>query len=592
MYSPPHNHPDIRAAPARKRAQIFAVPMLTLRNPLPLEKALWGIALLAWLVYAGYFAQLTSFPFQDYPNHFTRATILADLLFHGGERFGNSFELHFAPAPYIFHDLLLTCLVALFGTVAGAAAFMTLVLICLPCALLYYMHVNELPLRARLFVLLVSLYLATDWFFLMGFTAFRLGLAFILVTLAITDTLRRHWSRSSCVAYVLTLTLGYLTHLTSLVFFAPVLAVTGAVRLAFGSTSRRRELLLWLPVATLLLIHFGFIAMPHDAAHPPAYSYFWGTLQDKVRRLNWEFERFDGRPSPVMMYTLLACVVWAVRRHLSRAAFAKPEVIEHCAVAATFLVIYLILPNAYEDSTFVDVRALCMVALFLLLGALHLPPRAEAGRAFGAPAAVVLALLLAGVNFAYLVLHMGRNDAWLNRYRQVVAAIPARAKVLPVYTQAAQMDVAPFLHAASYVTLERAAVIPYLFSGDRGESMQYFTYKHRPYTPDEYWYKDLQFWNSVPEATYEVGGRRYTWRFFYFRPYHQWKTADLAPVDWNRVACEYDYLLVTVPFRKSYLEVPVTPVAYNETAALLAINKNACHPSARHAQAVRLPLER
>jgi hypothetical protein len=65
--------------------------------------------------------------------------------------------------------------------------------------------------------------------------------------------------------------------------------------------------------------------------------------------------------------------------------------------------------------------------------------------------------------------------------------------------------------------------------------------------------------------------------------------AELVPVDWNRIACSYDYLLVMVPFREPYLEVPVTPVAYNETAALLAVDKHACHPGARTPQRVRLP---
>jgi hypothetical protein len=110
--------------------------------------------------------------------------------------------------------------------------------------------------------------------------------------------------------------------------------------------------------------------------------------------------------------------------------------------------------------------------------------------------------------------------------------------------------------------------------------------------PDESWYKSLEYWNTIPEATYEVGGRRYTWRFYYFRPDREWKMADLVPVDWNRVACEYDYLLVMVPFREPYLEVPIRPVAYNDTAALLAVDKHVCRPGARPTRKVRLPLER
>jgi hypothetical protein len=223
---------------------------------------------------------------------------------------------------------------------------------------------------------------------------------------------------------------------------------------------------------------------------------------------------------------------------------------------------------------------------------LHLPPRSELGSAFNTRPVLAVALLLACVNFAYLVLHMNRNDAWLSRYRQVVAAVPSGAKVLPVYTQPSQMDVSPFLHAGSYVTLDRGAIIPYLFSGDRGDLMKYFRYRHRPYMPDESWYKYLEYWNTAKEATYEVGGRRYTWRFDYDRVEREWKPQELVPVDWNRVACEYDFLLVMVPFQEPFLEVRITPVAYNETAALLAVDKRTCHPDARSHGPVRLPLER
>jgi len=34
------------------------------------------------------FARFTMFPFQDFPNHLTRATVLADLLFHHRQRSG------------------------------------------------------------------------------------------------------------------------------------------------------------------------------------------------------------------------------------------------------------------------------------------------------------------------------------------------------------------------------------------------------------------------------------------------------------------------------------------------------------------------
>ena len=592
MYSPPQNDPTFLGPPPRGSATSLGTRWLDLRAVSQLEKALWITTLLLWTAYVVYFAQLASFPFQDYPNHLARASILADLIFHGGQRFGAAYEFHFTIAPYVLHDALLTSLVAALGVVGGGTVFMIMVLLSLPCALIFYMRANKLAPRAELFVVIISSYLATDWFFLMGFMAFRLALAFILVSIALANLLRARFRRDVFAWYGVTLLAGYLTHLTSLVFFAPVLAVSGALRLWFRTTTLRREALLWLPVATLLAVHFAFIAIHHDAAHPASYDYYWGTVYNKLHHLNWEFERFDGRPSPVMMYTLVACAAWAMWRHFRLRTLARPEVIEQLALAATFLVLYWILPSAYQDSTFVDVRALCMVTLFVLFACLHALPSQDLGRSFALPSVLAVAVGVMCLNLAYLVLHMHRNEAWLERYRRVVAAVPAGARVLPIYTQQSQMDIAPFLHAASYVALDRAAVIPYLFSGDRGDLMTYFNYRQRPYTPEESWYEWMRYWHQGVEAAYEVDGRRYTWRFHYDRVAKRWNMVELVPVDWNRVACEYDFMLVTLPFREPYIEAPFEPVAYNETAALLRVEKQACHPGARPRRSVRLPLER
>jgi hypothetical protein len=591
MYAPPQNDPTLLGPPRRGAASLTS-RWLKLRDVSQSHKALWVTALLLWALYVGYFAQLASFPLQDYPNHLARASILADLIFHGGHRFGAAYEFHFAVAPYMLHDAVLTALVAALGVVGGGVVFMIMVLLSLPCALIFYMRANQLAPRAELFVIIISLYLATDWFFLMGFMAFRLALAFILVLIGLADSLRTRWRRTVFAWYGVTLLTGYLTHLTSLVFFAPVLAVSGVLRLWFRTTTVRREALLWLPVATLLAVHFAFVAIHHDAAHPASYGYYWGTVYDKLHHLNWEFERFDGRPSPVMMYTLLACGVWAMWRHVRLRTFAKPEVIEQLALSITFLVLYWILPSAYQDSTFVDVRALCMVTLFILFACLRALPSQDLGRAFAVPSVLAIAAAVMCLNLAYLVLHMHRNETWLERYRRVVAAIPTGARVLPIYTQESQMDIAPFLHAASYAALDRAAVIPYLFTGDRGDLMTYFNSRQRPYTPEESWYEWMKYWHQGVEATYEVEGRRYTWRFHYDRVTKLWNMVELVPVDWNRVACEYEFLLVTMPFREPYIEAPFEPVAYNETAALLRVEKQACHAGARPRRQVRLPLER
>src|SRR5579862_6127163 len=107
MYSRPRSDSHLLGLPLTRRAPGIAVPTPTLGSAAQLERVLWIVSLLAWLVYAAYFAQLTSFPFQDYPNHLARATILADLLFHGGHRFGAAYEFQLALAPYMLHDAIL-----------------------------------------------------------------------------------------------------------------------------------------------------------------------------------------------------------------------------------------------------------------------------------------------------------------------------------------------------------------------------------------------------------------------------------------------------------------------------------------------------
>lgn len=590
MYQP--QNPDSRAyaPPLAPRRAAIAPPQALTGLPARIEAVGWAVAWLSCAAYVLYIAQLTSLPFQDYPNHLVRGAVIADLLFHHGARFGEVFDFHLAPLPYILHDLLLAGCVELFGPVAAAGIFNTLVLLSLPGALLFYMHVNNLAPRARWLVFLLSLYLATDWFFLAGFTAFRLALALVVVSMALADMLRARWSAPRFAAYVAVLLLGYLTHLTAPVFFMIALLVSGLVRLPSGRTNLRLELCLLTPAAALLALHFGVLAESHGSAAPPAYTFEWGDRFQKLHGLLHEFERFDGRLAKPMMIALAACLLWPIRRELSWRALKRPAVVEQLALAGAFLGLYAILPRAYADAAFVDIRALSMLTLCLMFACLYLADESPSSRGFDSLPVLALASLLAVTNFAYLVIHLGKDNAAIVRYREVVASLPAGSYVLPVYTQPLY-ELSPLLHAGAYAVLERSAVSPSLFSRDRGDPMKYFSYRHRPYTPDEWWYLALQKWNDAVEATYTVEGQTYRWRFYFSRPQRQWVMMDLAPVDWNRIACEYDFLLVTVPFEPSHIRIPTRTTAANETAALLAVDKQACRPEVRQERRIRLPQE-
>jgi hypothetical protein len=577
------NHPTLDAA----RYGVTRVRELS-RSAL-IERAGWLVAAVLCAAYVAEFAHLRSFPLQDFPNHLARGRIIADALFHHGQQFGSTYALHLTLVPYLLHDLLLAVSIELFGVAGGAAVFASVVLLSLPLALLFYMQVTRVAPQARLLVFLISLYLSTDWFFIMGFMAFRLAVALLVVLAALTQVLRERWDGRAFVAYVLLLGVGYSVHLTVPVFLAGILGMTALVRLWRRTSTIQRELLLFLPIIAILAAHVGAGWEMHSAANPPSTDYEWGTWHTKLRNLDFEFERFGGHPAKPMMLMLFACLLWPVRRQLRTALFRRPAVLEHLAVALAFLTLYFVMPAALADSAYVDVRALPIVTLALLFGALYLADPGSSGRAFKTMPVLALAAALAIVNLAYLARHVERNDAAMSAYRDVAAAVPRGAAVLPIYTQSRQGTVRPFLHAGSFLVLDRDATIPYLFGADHGDPMKYFRYRHRPYMPAESWYVDEMRWNAGSDLTYKVRGQTYRWRFQYSKDEMEWTMMDLAPVDWSRVACDYDFLLATLPLDPTMVEVPTRTVARNAVAALLALDKNACRPSRMAAVRIRAP---
>jgi hypothetical protein len=530
----------------------------------------WMAALAMGAAYVLFFAGLTSFPLQDYPNHIARAVIMADLLFHQGARFAQEFAVQLMLVPYILGDLILAACVELFGTAAGAGVFTALMLLSLPCALLYYMSVNRLAPQARLLVFLLGLYLSTDWFFLMGFMAFRMAITALVITLALADSLRGRWSMPMFALYIGVLLLSYMVHLAWLVFFAVILGVSGLARWWFGSTSPRQELWLMLPVLALALWHFGFTP-PQGAGTPAVYQPEWSAAL-KVKAALAEFQGFGGHLAEPLIVMFGLCVLWPVRHVLRERAWMKPAVLEQLAIVAAFLAIYIALPRDLKYTAFIDLRALPVIALFVIFAALRMPAEARAGRDFATNPVLILGMLLAAGNLAYLAHQLGPNNAWMARYRAVVKSIPAGGRVLSIYARR-QSNSRPFLHAASFVPLDREGLTPYLFAGDRGDPMLYFRYKHRPYGPAEDWY-DAQRVRTLVANSKAAGSQAAAQVSGLSLSASRWYELTPAP-DWRRVACDYDYLLVTVPFAPQMIGIPTRTVAANESAALLQIDRQA-----------------
>ena len=475
-------------------------------------------------------ARFTAFPFQDFPNHLARAAILADLMFHHGATFGQMFEFRFMPVPYILGDLLLAGVVELIGATSAGVLWNTLVLVSWPAALLFLAHAHGLSRNTRLFVLLISLVLATDWFFLLAFTQFRLGMALMVVALALAHLLRLRWSAARFAWLCATVIAGYFTHLAFVMFLAPSLIVSGVVRLYFRRTSVRTELALFAPVLLVMLWHFGYADHAYRSPEPAPYGWIWGSVGLKLSGLQSELLRFGSRDSKLLMLGFVAVIGWGLWRDLRWRTLLKPQVVEALALAFTFLCIYFVLPSQYSQAAYVDVRALALISLFLILARVQLTDDMTA------PTVVLpLAAILAVLNLAYLATHLAGEDAWMKGYRELAERIPRGATVLPIYTSGKDGGMSPRLHTASYIVMDRQALMPYLFSADAGHPMKYFRYKNRPYEPYARWY-------NLP---------RY--------------------VDWRAIGCTYEFLLVGKPYDPRRIELPASTVAENGSAALLRV---------------------
>ncbi len=502
-------------------------------------KGACGLLALAVLSYIAVLVWFSPLDVQDYPNHLARALIMEDLIFHDGAEFGQTYQFHFLFLPYVLGDLILATTVHLLGLNAAAIIWMLLTFLSLPLSLFAYLRARQTSAQVTLLMLLISLYLSTDTFFIMGFTEFRLSIALVFVSLALVEMLRRQWSAGSYLAFTAIVVSAYLTHLAAVAFIAAAIGASAVWRTLLRTARIGREILLMVPLLGVMTWHVlgaAHYRQPQDQIVDVAS---WGTVADKVLNLVWGLIRYSPPQDCVLLAMFAGFLLFALRdrQGWGRRVFLRPQVLEPWGYAVVFLGVYFALPHEQAEASYIDVRALAFVPLFIVLGLLNLPLCQSGAVARPHFAATWLAAALAFANLSYLTYHFREDEAWMARYRAVVANIPEHACVFPVYTAIHQRSIYPKLHAASFAVIERHALIPYLFSGDLGSPMKYFRYAHRPYAPGELWYR-----------------------------------ARLdSQVDWQQVHESYQYLLIMKPFGPSRIPLKTRTVAENDAAVLLVL---------------------
>jgi hypothetical protein len=504
------------------------------------ERTARGLLALVVLAYIAVFLRFPPLDVQDYPNHLARALVMEDLIFRHGAEFGQSYQFHFLFTPYVLGDLLLAGLIQLAGFKAAASIWVILTFLSLPASLFMYLRARQTSAEVTVLMLFISLYLSTDTFFVLGFLEFRLSIALVLVALALVELLRRRWSVANYVIFAAVVVTAYLTHLAAIAFIATAAGVSAVWRIILGKSRIDREALLMIPVIGVLAWHFMVAVHYRQSQDIVAETDNWGTVAGKVTGLAWHFVRYNRLQDSLLIAMLVTFLLLCLRekRIWGKDAFVKPEVLEPWGYATVFFGLYVALPVEQVEASYIDVRALTFVPLFFVLGLLNLPPRTPGVVSRTSTVLVCVAAAVAVANLVYLAHHFRKDSLWLAQYRAVVANIPEHAVVLPVYSGHRIRSIYPGLNVASFAVIDRHALIPYLFSGDRGSPMKYFRYARRLYTPDGLWYQSR---------------------------------LD-RDIDWKEVPQNYRYLLMMKPFEAGRILIKTHTIAENDAAALLAID--------------------
>jgi hypothetical protein len=455
---------------------------------LTIRVAVFGLVAVC-AAYVALWLSLDALPLLDFPNHLARATILGDLWLDGGRRYGAAFDGEVRFAPYILGDLILAPLTQWLPPDLAGRLWLAVLFLALPASVYAFLRAFGCRDWQLLVGTAVALFLATDWFFVVGFGAFRLGVVLSLLALAA-------WRR--CVAghrgwyaaYALLVLGCYLAHLASFVMVGVAAGVLCLLELRRRRVSFVGCVALGAPFVALIA-HYVLLGSGETRGVVTL-----ATVGEKLLRLGAPFVRYELWVDLVLVALLACALVAAVLGSRRRLDTARTPAGDFLALAGIFLLLYAALPVGSGTVYDIDVRALPFAVLFGIFAAVA---RIDPDRPPRSLATAALVLLVLG-NLVYLGAFLLPENARAREYRRVVATLPEGTPFLPIVTVPAVGRTQPLLHAYAWATIDRGAVAPYLFSANRRDSMIYFRYRRRSFEPDIFWYVrngDAPDWHAV-----------------------------------------------------------------------------------------------
>jgi len=512
------------------------------------------------LAYTGFFLSIPNPPFIDGPNHLARAVVMDSLWRDAHSPFQGMYSASRIFVPYIAPDWGLILLVRTLGIRMAYPVWGTLTVLVLVLGIWVYARRVLTTPWAVAAVVLCSWYFATSYYLVLGFFAFEWGLAAAFVALAALEAWRRDDGKRWFALYAIACLACYAMHSAAFAILGGLVGAIGLVRVIRKEQSRVRLMWELLPFPLLLVYHFPLIpAGPvRDGTTPlpivgnvgnlvgltflhPGYAmdgliqvlgggilagvtwfklsnFFWGMFIRQSYVL-------DGAIL-ILFWGVIAGAIWSGRRE---ARWRNHwQLVAICGLTA---VLYFILPFWWEAVAYADQRALPFLFVALLLLALRIFERSRPG-----PKQISLLIaacsLLAALNLLSLALFMPGQSRQVGLYRDALLTIPEGRVVLSIDARQTDGNTVPLRHAGAFYAADRHGYTPYLFSKRTGGGpSEYFSDLGTLYSPMQRWY-------------------------------HRNATCD-----WEKVAEDYDYVVITKPWRARRLDLSRLELHYENRVA-------------------------
>ncbi len=456
------------------------------------ELVLW----LAVLINAAVVITVRYFPYTDTTNHLARYVILSEI-WRGNPPFSAEFRL--LPTGYIGMDVIGALLAGLLPPLA-VQRIVSLVAVSLTPIAMYMLLRAKAP-AARGWAVVGAL-LAFNWFLLIGFTAYSIGVGLAILWIAGWWKHRHRPSAAGRILLIAGALALYSVHLSAAAVILVVVSIDTVLRLApqrFDLRHAMRDGPACTGAAVILAL--GALWLTGKMIAPPgplpAYEMHVRSAWSKLTHVFAPFYSFSPIQAAVLAGSyLLSLVLFGIRHGL---AWKRDPIV---VAGFALFVLYLVFPATFMGAEDADVRFVLPALLLLFAG----PVRGVRPKRFDLLVPLLGCLLHTGIVWHRAV----AIDRELADMATILDLLPARSNVLPLVSDQRRNGRIPaYRHFVQWHTLNRQGRAPALFSGNGyGQHLAHF-------------------W--IPDPLYHPGDH--------------WGTRDFHALAWDRIREQYEFIL-------------------------------------------------